>query len=556
MEEASSEAAVAAEPGAAKSSAAAGFAARARAWVEGLDGVELGVIAAVLALCLLVRLLRLQPVEYYEDEVSRWHFVRQWFYDNDFRHAPWTHQMARFGINVPLFFVLAALGRHASVYYVWPVASFALQVLFTYLTIRRLGGRGAAVLGAVLLSVFTGMDRGACQLMPDGFGATGMILVMYLLVRFQDTDARRPLRWLIGAALAFVWTYEIKESNLLFLPGLCLGVWLARGRFRDGVIFGAVVVGAIVVETAGFRLFTDYSSRFAIVQEAHGIATVKSFWNLFDRYTRLELPWQMLIYTWVIAVFWLLASRDRRLHVLVLVPTLFMLLLTFMVRGTDPIVLWTRFFSRYFEPAAPLFVVAVALFVADLSRRIWAAHAPPRLDALRGKLSRQPVLVTLVVCALVALAEKGISGATIPNESLRDTRRISGIVNDAYKRNLPIVQSSMRKEIQERRVRSLKALYGIYLKDEVIASSPLSKPGELPNVLDAIQESKRYSYVVYDPKAYTRAQLEEWVDRGCAIVVTEKKGYLNAANKVPSIVLQQESKLPAHCAPPAARTDS
>ncbi len=553
MEEASREEAAERRPEAGKGSPGPTLLTRLRAWVESLDGTELGIIAALLALCVLVRLFRLQPVEYYDDEVSRWQFVRQWFYDNSFRHAPWTHQMARFGINVPLYFVLALLGRHATVYYVWPVASFALQVLFTYLTTKRLAGRGAAVLSAVLLSVFTGMDRGASQLMPDGFGGTGMILVMYLLVRFQDKDAEKPLRWLIGAALAFVWTYEIKESNLLFLPGLCLGVWLARARFRDGVIFGAVVIAAIAVETLGFRLLTDYSSRFAIVQEAHGIATVKSFWNLFERYTRLELPWQVLIYTWLIAVLWLLASRDRRIHVLVLVPALFMLLLTFMVRGTDPIVLWTRFFSRYFEPAAPLFVVAVALFAADLARRIWETHAGARGQAFQSKLVQQPALLTLAVCALVGLAERGISGATIPNASLLDTRRISSIVNDAYKRNLPIVQKSMRDQGQERRVRSLKALYGIYLNDRVIATSPLAKKGQLPNILEVIQESKHSSYVLYDPSAYSARQVEEYVESGCALVVTEKKDYLNAANKVPSIILKQDGKLPSHCAPPTRR---
>lgn len=521
-----------------------------RGWVAGLDTKELATVVALLALCVFVRLLRLQPIEYYDDEVTRWHFVRQWFYDNDFSHAHWTHHMARFGLNVPLFFVLALLGRHASVYYVLPVAAFALQVLFTYLATKRLGGRGAGVVAAILLSVFTGMDRGACQLLPDGFGGTAMILVCYLLFRYQEPGTKRPLRWLIGAALAFVWAYEIKESNLLFLPGLGLSVWLCRGRFRDGVIFCAVLFLAIGLETAFFRIFTDHSSRFAIVEESHGIATVRSFWNLFERFTRLELPWQVLIYTWLLAVLWLLGSRDRRSFVLVLIPATFVGLLTFLVRSIHPIVLWTRFFSRYFEPVAPLFVAGVALFVCGLVSRIWSAHARPRFAELPAKLGQEPALVAIACSAVVAALELWSAGHGLPNPSLKDARRISSLTNDAYKRNLPIVQQTMRKEIQERRVRSLKAVYGVYLNDKVIATSPLAKHGELPAILDVVRDTKRYSYVLYDPSAYTDQEITEWVERGCALVVTEAKEYLNAGHNVPSLILEQDAKLPAACIPP------
>jgi Dolichyl-phosphate-mannose-protein mannosyltransferase len=525
--------------------------ARVRNFVGGLDADELFSIVALLALCVLVRLLRLQPIEYYDDEVSRWHFVRQWFHANDFHHAHWTHHMARFGVNVPLFFFLALLGRKASVYYVWPVVAFALQVLFVYLTTKRLGGRAAGVLAAILLSLFSGMDRGASQLLPDGMGGTGTILVCYLLVRYQEATFEQRLRWLVGAALAFFWAYEIKESNLLFLPGTALGVWLCRGRFRDGVLFGAVLFGAIALETAGFRIFTDYSSRFAIVEESHGIATVKSFWNLFDRFTKLEQAWQMLLCSWGLSALWLLGTRDRRSLLLVIMPAAFVLLLTFMVRSTNPIVLWTRFFSRYFEPTAPLLIVAVALFLAEVGRRIWSTHAPAKFSDRLAQLPGQPALLTAFVCLLVGLAEYGTADSTLPNPSLIDARRISRITNDAYRRNLPIVQvHTPRSEPEERRVRSLKAVFGIYLDDRLIATSEGSKQDVLPEVLEAVRSTKRHAYLIHDSRPYQPGQVESLIEAGCAVVVTEEKDYLNAAPKVPSLVLQTPEKLPARCKAP------
>jgi len=523
-----------------------------RSYVDGLDGNELLGVSALLALCVFVRLLRLQPIEYYDDEVSRWHFVRQWFHANQFGHAHWTHHMARFGVNVPLFFFFALLGRRAPVYYVWPVVAFTLQVLFVYLTTKRLGGRAAGVLAAILLSLFSGMDRGACQLLPDGIGGTAMILVCYLLIRYQEATFEKRLRWLVGGALAFVWAYEIKESNLLFLPGTALGVWLCRGRFRDGVLFSAVLFAAIALETAGFRIFTDYSSRFAIVEESHGIATVKSFWDLFERFTRLEQPWQILIYTWVLSALWLLGKRDRRAILLVVMPATFVLLLTFMVRSTDPIVLWTRFFSRYFEPTAALLVAAVALFLVEAGRRIWSTHAPIKVSEwLAPKLSAHPSLVTVLVCLLVGLAEYGASGSSLPNPALVDAHRIWSVTNDAYRRNLPIVQThAPRGEIEERRVRSLKAVFSLYLDDQLVATSDGSKRDVLPEVLDAVRNTRRYSYLVHDSRAYRPEQVESMIEDGCAVVVTEEKNYLNAAPKVPSLVLQTREKLPARCQPP------
>jgi|GEM_PF-867502 len=528
-----------------------GLRARLDAALSRVDGGELTIVLAVLALCVLIRLLRLQPIEYYDDEVTRWHFVRQWFHPNQLEHARWTHHMARFGVNVPLFFSQVLCGRHARVYYVWPLTSFALQVLFVYLTSKRLGGRAAAVLAAIFLSVFAGINRGACQLLPDAFGATAMILVAYLLVRYQEAAFERRMAWLVGAGLAFVWAYEIKESNLLFLPSAALSVWLCKGRFRDGVLFCAILFGAILLETLGFRIFTDYSSRFAIVGEAHGDITVSSLWKLFERFTKMEPAWQMLFWMWVPSALWLAASRDRRLWMLALLPLSFLVLITFLVRSIHPIVIWTRFYSRYFEPMAPLLIAAVALFIVETVRRGWPAEPSSRLNQLSTALSRHAVVVTVGVCALVGCVEYATVKGELPEHPLAEARRISAITNDAYRRNLPIVQlRAKRGELEERRVRPLKLVYGIYLDDRQVARSPAAKGGQLPEILDAVRNSKRYSYVLNDERRYAPGQVEEWVRRGCAVVLREQKGHLSAAPGVPSLVLDLTTKLPEHCKPP------
>ncbi len=523
-------------------------------WERLVARIDLNEVALVLSLVVLsvaVRLLRLQPIEYYDDEVMRWNFVRQWFHDNSFRHGIWTHHMARFGINVPLFFAQLLFGRHASVYYVWPIASFALQVAFVYLTARRLGGRGAGVVAAILLSVFTGIDRGASQILPDAFGATALVVLSYLLTRYHDASSERRMPWLFGAAAAFIWAYLIKESNLLFLPGAALGVWLLRGRFRDGVWFTLLVFGFIALETLGFRLLTDYSSRFAIVGEAHGDIRGTTFWGLFDRFTRLEPAWQMLVWTWAAASIWIVGSSDKRARVVVLLPAAFLFFLTFLVRSLDPLVIWTRFYSRYFEPTTGLMTIAIGLFVHESLGRAWRERVPERVRAWFSPSSRFGAAPWIFACLLVGLVEYGARDPS-QESALAETRRISRIVNDTYRRNLPIVmQRSKRREHEERRVRPLKLIYGVYLNEAQIMSSPLAKQGALPDMLEVVKDSKKYSYVLHDPAAYAQGQVEEWVERGCALVVTEAKKHLLAAPGVPSLIVERTEKLPANCEPPA-----
>lgn len=513
---------------------------------------ELALLLSVLGLCVTVRLLRLQPIELYDDEVMRWSFVRQWFYDNSFRRGVWTHHMARFGVNAPLFVVQAFVGRHGAAYYVWPIASFALQVLLSFAVAKRLAGRAAAVVAALLLSVFAGLDRGASQILPDAFGGTAMTLVLYLLIRHHDAPTHQRRAWLLAATAAFVWAYEIKESNLLFLPGLVLAVWQLKRRFRDALVLLLVLAACIAVETLLYWSLTDYSSRFAIVGEAHGLVH-GTFWGLFERFTRLEPPWQMLFWTWLASVVALARSPDPRTRALLLLPVGFVFLLTFLVRGLDPLLIWTNFYSRYFEPAAPLMAIAVGIFLTEAVKRAWSERVPLRLRAASSRVLGHGTPLAIGACFGVAALEYA-AFRDFFEHPLGETRRIASITNDAYRRNLPIVvERAPAGLIEERRARPLKVIYGIYLDDRAIAISPLARQGRLPDVLEVMQDGERYSYLLQDPSAYSDLDVERYVTQGCALLAREMFGHLRATPGVPSLALRERNTLPARCRAPERR---
>jgi 4-amino-4-deoxy-L-arabinose transferase-like glycosyltransferase len=171
---------------------------------------ELLILVPILALCCVIRWYRITPVDFYEDTVNKWHFIRQWFYDNDFSHATWTHHMARFGVNVPVYMVQLFFGRSPYAYYVAPFLVYVGQVLVLYYLGRRLGGRPVGVMAALIRATFTGMDQGSNQLFPDGFGGLAALIACYFLVRYEESSDQNLMRLVVATGLAMVWEYLIK----------------------------------------------------------------------------------------------------------------------------------------------------------------------------------------------------------------------------------------------------------------------------------------------------------------------------------------------------------
>jgi len=502
---------------------------------------ELVIVGSILALCCFVRWYRLSPIDFYEDTVSKWHFVRQWFYNNDFGDATWTHHQARFGVNVPVFLTQLLFGRSPYVYYVAPLLAVIGQVLGLYYLGRRLGGRAVGVTAALLRATFTGMDQGSCQLLPDGFGGTAMVFACYFMVRYDEAAVEKRTRWVVATGLVMVWAYLIKESNVLFAPGVVVSVWLSKRRFRDVLVLCLIPAAAVLLETAAFSLLTNYPSRFAIVDEAHGEATVE-FFELFDRVAKLSSPWQMLFWLWLPAVVWLWGSKDKRLRPVYLVPASFIFFMTFLVRRVDPIVLWTRFINRYWDAVGPLMMLGVAVFAVELVRRLWLAKASERWRLGLEKHRWVGFIALLVVCATCGSVTYMRSASQHATEKIRN---MTTIVNDAYRRNLPIVEDRpSKREEEEVRVRPLKLIYGVFINDEYLASSDIAERGELPDILDAVKTSGENSYILREHRAYRGKELEKIIEQGCAVRVTHR-------NK--STIVQRTTKLPSSCRAPRGK---
>jgi Dolichyl-phosphate-mannose-protein mannosyltransferase len=526
--------------GADTASAAVPLGARLAAWwtsfsAGDIDVQELAIVVSLLALCVLVRVLWLTPVDVFTDAGVKWHFARQLAYGNDF--PVWNHHMARLGINLPVFLLQRVLGTYPTVYYVAPVAAFTLQILFIYWVARRLSGRAAGVIAGLLLIFNTGMIRSGSQLLPDGFGGTVAVIIAYCLIRFEEEEGRKRLYWLIGSGVACFYAYWVKESNVLLWPGVVISVWLSKRSFREAFLVVGVMLSFVAIETACFRLFTPYAHRLAIVQDVEDWYPPITFMRLFDRFTKLELAWQLLFWMWIPSMLWVAGSKDKRVRPVVLLGLSFMFLLTFMVRSINPIVQWTAFKSRYIAVAAPFFVICIGMFTVDAVRRIWAAYAQPGWQVAAAHLARRgPVWAVGVCLGLGALTYRQERGS-FSDHPLVTLRRDSAILNDAFRRNLPIVEDAAGIP------HGLNTIYAIYLNDQYLAQSDVARPGHLPDIDEGVRHShqpKKLAYVLRDAGAYHTGELAQMLESGCAITVRGNN----------AVVVDSPNKLPESCKAP------
>jgi hypothetical protein len=512
---------------------------RAIAWLQSLDPVELLLVLVLIALCVLIKVLWLQDINIYWDAVAKWHFVRQWSYANDFSNEAWTHHMARFGVHVPVYLVQKVLGTATRVYYVVPVAMHTLQMLFVYLLGRHLAGRSAGVLGALLMIFFTGMTINASQLLPDGFVATVALMGGYAFVRFHEAEGKARPYWLLAVGLSCIWAYAIKESSVLLFPGFALAVLLSKRSWKEAAILVGMIAAYGALETAAFNLFTNYSHRLAVVRQGHEPYPPITFWQLFDRFGELSASWQMLFWLWLAAVLYDLGSGDKRRRLLLLLPVGYVFLLTFMVRSINPIQQWLSAKPRYITPAGGFFVLGTALFVHDTVARAWTTWRRPQwLGWVEQRLPSFSVLA-IVLCWATGLLFFIAERPSFDRHPLTELRREASIVNDAFRRNLPIVEDSSKP-------RGLYTLYGLFLQPKYLVQSDVAKGGILPNIKDGVRRSRRgkkYAYVLRDDSVYRRREMDELVKRGCAVVVRGRGG----------INLNVDEKLPERCKAPRGK---
>ncbi|MET0412526.1 MAG: glycosyltransferase family 39 protein, partial [Polyangiaceae bacterium] len=333
---------------------------------------EAVIVLALLAFFLWIRLLTLEPIEIGGDAIQKWFFVRRWAFSSPFEGTVWNHHLTRMGDNLPVFFIQRLFGTSPPVYYVGPLLAFLVTAFTLYALGKRMSGRLLGVLAAIGLTLFGPMRRAASQMVPSVFSAMYITLGAYCLLRYAVAEPRDRRRWLLGTAVSIFGAYLSHEPNLYFLPAFVVIVWLYGKRWQDLALLLGVLLALFLVETAVYASFTEHLSRLHITMLTHGSRgsiKIGGFWGLLGRYDSPDFTQDFRRYFYVFpfaALGVALLGRTRFERLVPLVPFTFLFLMTFLVRGIDPIRTWTSFQSRYLVAAVPLITLTNVLFLLRL----------------------------------------------------------------------------------------------------------------------------------------------------------------------------------------------
>jgi len=507
-----------------------------RAWLSS-NWPELLIASALVALFCLVHRRR-EAVEIGGDAITKWHFVRQWSYANDFSHAKWDHHKARMGVNAVTWLVQKLCGRGWRAYYVGPFWMAALQLPLVYALGRRLSGRFVGVLAAFFIIYLAAVHRSASQLLPDGYAGTYAIASAYLFARFveaeRDRQQQQALGWLIAMSVASFVGYLAKETFVFFYPAFVLAVWLVRRRLLDVVLTCGIWLAGLALETLAYRLFTDYHSRLAIIRSTHlGASTTVEdapsigLEGLRAIYVRLDNDWLWLLGIGLLGAIWLLffnrtSQKVGRAVALLGISHVAALCISAQI--------WQRPLPRYMDPAAPFAAVCAAVVFGVLLQKplqrwpLFVKHDP-------GADPRGAAAAVLVVVGIAAALTYRRQRDNPEFDGVGQGALVAGLANNTYDRNLPIA-------CEPRTAKVLWTLYNVYLSDQSLA-----RDGVLPDYDRAKRHTKRFTYLVKNPEAFDERVFSRLLAAGCVLQVkrgadASRRGYVDA---------KQHEELPKSC---------
>ncbi len=350
---------------------------------------------------LLVRLGTLMPIHTGVDERDYWNSAKA--IAHGLPYPDLSHRTVRFSVIIPTAAAQILLGSGPNVYYVLPVLNSMAQAILLYLIGRKLRGKVVGFLSALGITLFPYMIRAGSQVRPEIFSVTLMAAAVLVLLYYLEAE-RKPYRHLTALGGLLFLAYEAKVTNLFFLPGIVLAVFLARKNLKHVLVLGVVPFALFLIETLLYRIFTQYpfgQLQVILANHIEGNSALKQmrFLDLFKRYAEpyLQIYWQLPFVLFAIALVWSVVKKKHRQALLGLgLPALsFFFFITLAVAGFDPIVPAEPFINRYFSAVLVCVIPFLVLLFADLAEKSVGSNWLKHLDD--SKIMLPLTLASLVV---------------------------------------------------------------------------------------------------------------------------------------------------------------
>lgn len=474
------------------------------------------VLVGLLAVTVIVRLSTLPMIEMGGDAVKAWFNAKQLTLGIAGRYWEWDHHAVRFAIIVPTALIQLVFGLRPHVYYMFPIGMALLQVGLLYAIGRRIGHPIAGFCAALAMVLHPQLERTAGQILSEVPSAVAALLGVWVLLRYRDEPQRR-LAWAVALALVmFFLGWMTKLTNVLFVPGFALALYVFGRRWRDVFIFGGVLLALFLVETLVYRSVLNFPlGQLSVVKKTHlshrALKPVQVS-DFFTHVLKLVPVWKVTLVAFAVACLVAVAAK-RKLGkdpaVIALVPASFLLLQNFAVKSIHPLVPVQRFLSRYLEPALPLMLLVV-FWVCALAVRELAAHRRWKVPALPVWPRAALVCVVLLGVAGWALGSRYPAKGKHPFELLTSYEHKA---NPAFANGVPVV--SLEKNDKD---------VDFFLKVLWDGMRSRTKLLDMPKIRTALAGKKKVYFVIHpkhqpEYKGTRDSQiLEKWVNKEVVLV--------------------------------------
>ncbi len=271
-------------------------------------------------------------------------------------------------------------------------------LIFTYIAWRYIG-----FLSAIIFSLFWyfdgGLFRATFQLLPGGSVLLPISLCLLILVRVAE-DGNLTTRRLLIISFISLWIYGVKETYLVFLPGIMLVLW-RYGGWRAILTLCLIMAIGYVGETLFYKSISDDFSWLGriwmLVHEGHHLQLMIERKDLVASQTQyfdsgITMRWakaQGSIYFFCGFLIALLSFSDRfgvanakkycPHHVIAILLISFMVFTTFFVVSISPLRLGQALLNRYLVINLPLCFLMIIWFC---SRQFAAESLSMRMAVL------------------------------------------------------------------------------------------------------------------------------------------------------------------------------
>lgn len=439
------------------------------------------IVALIAASSVIYRLLTAQPIDTRGDAYWIWRMCRE-LIEQGKPFAPpgiWDHRMLRWALSLPVMTIQRLFDASPASYYIWPILTSTLTVVFIYLIVSKLVSRTAGIFAAGIMMLYPEMAAQGSQIMPTGTAAMYVTIAIYCLLQWKESP-----KWfwpVMIAGLVFC-GYGAKITTIFVLPGFMTALLYYGYQdkwnlavFKPVTFFLVTFMLLFAAECLIFQhITTTTGGRIGCLMKGrHGsmekriesldskgdtswrgrAGTLREYLLYFAAYHKyLKQNNAFLMNLGFLMAAMLILLKNKRLYLLAFIFIPAYLLFTYAVLGTYPFMRMERINNRYYIIC---YAVSIMMFVSGVF------NLSDRLKIKQPGTFSEKTFRTAAASIVCLLAMGFLLDVPTLSSNVRITRNNYQKVEQARESGLPVLMKMTDKQKKDWNcIKRYRAFYG------------------------------------------------------------------------------------------------